>query len=644
MPSVPSVGAFMQGFLNGYKAFPDADDRAYKKLKNELVKSQIAKNNRPAGGGKPARDFSAQNELARARAKTEGEKQEYYRWKRDQKNTQPSETDNVLGGISAPAAEPQQAIPTTPQPPGGWPAPTPGPQSAIEAPVQTAENEPDDDEDEPEQVAEAGDVGDDDEVSASRGGAIYAKIYESKDGEPDGNVDIPLKRDRTGEDSVRLSRPRSGIPARNYAGGGDVEEGDDEDDEDDKPDTGDDAEEGDEGGDATPSYASPQNYSALAAHDAVRDGITSSLPPPGAVPGPAQSAAHTQHLRGANAASQVDMDRIRKKVDPEGKMDESDRNMAAFSAVQQYYLKKNDPEAARAMSSSMVGYFRQQYDKNRMLASVAAEHGDIDKAIAYAQKSYVNVPDGMKLNVAMNEDGNYIYAVVDAKTGEPAMNPETVTPEVMLQKIQQGAQQTFNGLIASAAGMRQEKEAKPAKAAPEPRMSDIHNAETNVEEVLGGGKLAPEAQKAFDAIPKDVQSEFKSIATDVAARNRIRPYDAVKATSELWDGDVKSTPLPGGGRTYRMPDGQEYTLGRHAALKLDMARAKSAEVKKAEEGKATEKKATRAKADEESRAANKAMVEESNKRNTPENARIRSGVPAWYNSPKTAIPTRIMGE
>lgn len=622
MPSVPSVGAFMQGFLNGYKAFPDADDRAYKKLKNELVKSQIAKNNRPAGGGKPARDFSAQNELARARAKTEGEKQEYYRWKRDQKNTQPSETDNVLGGISAPAAEPQQAIPTTPQPPGGWPAPTPGPQSAIEAPVQTAENEPDDDEDEPEQVAEAGDVGDDDEVSASRGGAIYAKIYESKDGEPDGNVDIPLKRDRTGEDSVRLSRPRSGIPARNYAGGGDVEEGDDEDDEDDKPDTGDDAEEGDEGGDATPSYASPQNYSALAAHDAVRDGITSSLPPPGAVPGPAQSAAHTQHLRGANAASQVDMDRIRKKVDPEGKMDESDRNMAAFSAVQQYYLKKNDPEAARAMSSSMVGYFRQQYDKNRMLASVAAEHGDIDKAIAYAQKSYVNVPDGMKLNVAMNEDGNYIYAVVDAKTGEPAMNPETVTPEVMLQKIQQGAQQTFNGLIASAAGMRQEKEAKPAKGPAEPRASEFHSAAGAIDEKLGD-------IENFNKLPKDTQATFKNIATDLAARNRMRPDEAITITNSLKDGDVESKPIPGGGRTYRLPDGREYTMGRNAALQLDMERSKAAEVKKAEAGKAKEKATARSRADEESRAARGAL----------EATRKPSvAISPYSRQPQTAIP------
>lgn len=578
MPSVPSVGAFMQGFLNGYKAFPDSDDRAYKKLKNKLIESQISKNNRPAGGGRPARNYAAQDELARARAKTEGEKQEYYRWKRDQKAApQPSETDNVLGGIPGPTAAPQQAIPTTPQPPGGWPAP----QSAIEAPTQTAENEPDDEDDEPEQTALAGDVGgdDDDEVSASRGGAI---------------------------------------PPRNYAEGGDVEEGDDEEEGDAD---GDDTEDS-EGEAGTPSYASPQNYSALAAHDAVRDGITASLPPPGAVPSPAMSAAHTQHLRGANAASQVDMDKIRKKIDPEGKMDESDRNMAAFSAVQQYYLKKNDPEAARAMSSSMVGYFRQQYDKNRMLASVAAEHGDLDRAISYAQKSYVNVPDGMKLNVSRGKDGNYTYAVVDAKTGEPAMKPETVTPEVMLQRVQQGAQQTFNGLIAQAAGMRQEKEAKPAKGPAEPKASEFHSAAGAIDEKLGD-------IENFNKLPKDTQATFKNIATDLAARNRMRPDEAIAITNNLKDGDVESKPIPGGGRTYRLPDGREYTMGRNAALQLDMERSKAAEVKKAEASKAKEKAAARSRADEESRAAS-ATLEATRKPSVAINPYSRQ--------PQTAIP------
>src|SRR5262249_54356107 len=128
----------------------------------------------------------------------------------------------------------------------------------------------------------------------------------------------------------------------------------------------------------------------------------------GAVPG-------QQRGRAVTPMSQVDMDQVYKKIDPNNKMPEGVRNTAAMSAVWQYFMKKGNLQGAQQAAGMMLQHYKLNAQRFAAIAAVAANNGNIDAAAKAALKAYANIPDGNNLHLSKADNGQLQYSYTDEK-------------------------------------------------------------------------------------------------------------------------------------------------------------------------------------------------------------------------------------
>lgn len=262
-------------------------------------------------------------------------------------------------------------------------------------------------------------------------------------------------------------------------------------------------------------------------HDATRAGMTYGakeygLMSTGAVQTPAQRAKAQLFAQGHGGLTDQEMDAAKKAVDPEGKLTDSQRNMAALGSVYQFWANKGEGDKASKVAFQMLQHYRNASQRYAAIAAHAAQGGNVDLATKAAMKAYANVPDGNDLELMANPDGGIMYAV----TG-PDGNVTTkgiATPQQLAASAMGLATGGFDKAILSAAGSR-EAASGGAVSAGKPQAATDRKAET---ELVGG--------------------EVSKLKDQWAAKNKDAPVDEEHwqglsdAAQHLFQQNPKSTP------------------------------------------------------------------------------------------------------
>lgn len=157
--------------------------------------------------------------------------------------------------------------------------------------------------------------------------------------------------------------------------------------------------------------------------DAVREGVTygitkAGLHQQGAIRSPAAQRKAQLIAQGAGSLSEEELNAARKAVDPDDRMTESQRNMAALGSVYQFFANKGETEKAQRVAFQVIQSYRSASQRYAAIAAKAAESGNVDLATKAAIKAYANVPDGNDLSIQLMPDGQLKYHVTgpDGKT------------------------------------------------------------------------------------------------------------------------------------------------------------------------------------------------------------------------------------
>lgn len=336
-------------------------------------------------------------------------------------------------------------------------------------------------------------------------------------------------------------RQYTGGKTRHYADGGLVE---------DEEDFGDEDEGWDEG--ALPVNAQPAQgrgspgYSPMAANDAVRDGLNYGVRALGvgrrSGTGGVDRRAAQRYAEGYGAASPREVEAVKKAIDPEGRLSESQRSLAALGTVYSHYLARGDTRAAQAAAFSLLQNYRVMSQRYAAISAVAAQDGNIDEAAKAAIKAYENIPDGRDLHVMKNDDGTLSYSIIDAATNK-VINKGIASPEQLAAQAMRVSENGFDQFILQAAG---ERGALGKKAADKgkgddakslPKFSDRKGAEDLINESWNA--MSPEDPEADDktrAEAQQVASVIKPTALKMYSdprNNGITSEDAIRAAGFL---------------------------------------------------------------------------------------------------------------
>jgi hypothetical protein len=189
--------------------------------------------------------------------------------------------------------------------------------------------------------------------------------------------------------------------------------------------------------------------------DARREGMTwgiekAGLHQSGAIKTPAQQRKAQQIAQGMGGLSDQEMQAAREAVDPQGKLTESQRNLAALGSVYQFWANKGEPDKARRVAFQMMQHYRGAATRYAAIAAKAAEGGNMDLATKAALKAYQNVPDGKDLEIAPNPDGGLMYTYTDEKGDTIAKG--IATPQQLAASAMGLATGGFDKALMSAAG------------------------------------------------------------------------------------------------------------------------------------------------------------------------------------------------
>lgn len=192
-------------------------------------------------------------------------------------------------------------------------------------------------------------------------------------------------------------------------------------------------------------------------HDAVKGAYAYGIKAAG-LSGGVRSPRHQQAARaiaeGQGGLTQQEMDAARNAVDPQGKLTDSQRNMAALGSVYQYWANKGEPERAQKVAFQMLQNFRMASQRYAAIAAHAAEQGNMDLATKAAVKAYANVPDGRDMQLTVNPDGRILYHYTD-ESGK-TITKGLATPQELASSAMGLARGGFDQAILSAAGVREE--------------------------------------------------------------------------------------------------------------------------------------------------------------------------------------------
>lgn len=193
--------------------------------------------------------------------------------------------------------------------------------------------------------------------------------------------------------------------------------------------------------------------------DARRNGMKfaiekSGLHRTGAIRSPAAQMKAKQIAAGMGGLSEQEMQAAREAVDPEHKLTDSQRNVAALGSVYQFWANKGEPERAQRVAFQMLQYYRNASQRYAALAAKAAEGGNMDLATKAALKAYANVPDGKDLELSQNPDGGLLYTYTDEKGN--VIDRGIATPQQLVSSAMGLASGGFDKALLSAAGAVQD--------------------------------------------------------------------------------------------------------------------------------------------------------------------------------------------
>jgi hypothetical protein len=550
---------FIGAWQAGDKIAGSADDHEYKKLRNRVLKANADKLSDPDYVALEKKRLDAQVNYYNGRANRG----------RDPELTRSRALSNQLRELQIDQLKnPPQAPSAADSVPGYTAPPSSGKRSALD--VDGSFDTAQDDTGGAAQPWVNPDTGEEQDTSmAARGGMIARRGYASG-----GAVE-----EDTPDDSEETSAPADESDITPEAADTQERQDDAEDEQDDAGGALDTSE---------PSVAPAPSgktvaYSPQAAHDAVvgglkyaakvtghgktpEDGGDGSALPVNARTTAARGLGSRSYLSGAGAASHDDMTKVMKAVDPENKMSDSERTMAALATTYEWNLKRNDPAAADKTAASMMQYFRVASDRYKAMMQVAASHGDVDGTMKMAMKSYGNIPDGKDLKLEKTADGKGIqYSFTDDSTGK-VITQGIAPPEQILEFATKGSMHTFDDVLsASAAGRAQQATTAKASAAEEKaaalaakglKINDMDKVEAGVKGAID--------ELPADSIAKEDIPEIKGAAVQMKAANTGMAYgDALLATVEMTRPDAKlaGTAVDGGvkvklknGATMFVPD------------------------------------------------------------------------------------------
>lgn len=279
-------------------------------------------------------------------------------------------------------------------------------------------------------------------------------------------------------------------PVQQFADGGLVDEGSDPNNEDDIP----------APAMGATDVSARSRISHDAGYDAVNAGLKYGVQALGAagVPTPQRRQRMQALARGAGAAPLADMQQIFKKIDPQGAMGDSERNLAALSAVYQYKLRAGDPQGAQRAAFTMLQHYRLASQRYAAIAAAAAEHGDVDGAAKAAMKAYANIPDGKDFKIKKTADGQLQYTLTDEKTGK-TVGQGIASPQQLAAAAMGVATKGFDQFLLSAAGERaagQKGATSPGNKAP--RQTDLkaikEGVDQHVDDFAEQAKITDKAQ------------------------------------------------------------------------------------------------------------------------------------------------------
>lgn len=195
-------------------------------------------------------------------------------------------------------------------------------------------------------------------------------------------------------------------------------------------------------------------------HDATRAGLAwganaYGLTGTGAIKSPSQKAQAALFAQGHGGLSDAEMQAAKKAVDPENKLTDSQRNMAALGSVYQYWANKGEGDKAEKVAFQMLQHYRNATTRYAAIAKQAAEGGDLPLAAKAAVKAYANVPDGRDLHIEPSPDDpkQLVYYYTDEKGNDIAKG--LVTPQQLASSAMGLASGGFDKAILTAAGARE---------------------------------------------------------------------------------------------------------------------------------------------------------------------------------------------
>jgi len=289
-----------------------------------------------------------------------------------------------------------------------------------------------------------------------------------------------------------------------------------------------------------------------------------------------RTASHRAYLARPGAASQHDMDAIRNKIDPNNRLSESMRNMAALAHVNGYELSRGNPEGAAKASAAIMMFYGQRADTYKALVKAAAEGGKVDDVIKYALKFHANVPDGMELGLVKKPDGNIAYSFTDEKTGK-VVERAIVAPDKLIEFASSGMMNMEN-LMAQASGRRAAggggaKAEKPAKSTVrKPAERDTEAFDTEIARTGKDGK-------PLYTIPEQISGDIKHVASQLHSENDIPVATALQiaggigSNAEGFTIDMEKGAIvtPEGRRVRLSQDGIDNVIAMRAVAKRGKA-------------------------------------------------------------------------
>lgn len=314
--------------------------------------------------------------------------------------------------------------------------------------------------------------------------------------------------------------------------------------------------------------------------DAVREGVTygitkAGLHQQGAIRSPAAQRKAQLIAQGAGSLSEEELNAARKAVDPDGRMTESQRNMAALGSVYQFFANKGETEKAQRVAFQVIQSYRSASQRYAAIAAKAAESGNVDLATKAAIKAYANVPDGNDLSIQLMPDGQLKYHVTgpDGKTIDGGL----ATPQQLAAAATGLTTGGFDKAILSAAGAADSGGAvnagkggksgagKTQSGADKEKMSEQFDNEIKTARDAQNKKsgLANNPETPGEA---DYYGDLKDTMTHLVQQNQhLTPREARMAAEQLIAPEAKAKnpksvpfkaePLDGGGYTIKFDKG-----------------------------------------------------------------------------------------